>query len=135
MDTVLRHQYLQRQLLNPIKKKREREYFNFIKYRYYDKDNHFSITIFLVIQISNVNEFTNKMSNNKLFNNGTQGHNSQNGKKNQSILDLLLWFLYTFPMICLRGDLTVEEQTRIYSNFPTCGIFKNPREIIVNNFR
>ncbi len=30
---------------------------------------------------------------------------------------------------------TVEEQTRKNSNFPVRGIFKNPREIIVNIFR
>ena len=29
----------------------------------------------------------------------------------------------------------VEEQTRKNSNFPVRGIFKNPREIIVNIFR
>jgi hypothetical protein len=28
----------------------------------------------------------------------------------------------------------VEEQTRNYSNFPVRGIFKNPREMIVNIF-
>jgi hypothetical protein len=32
-------------------------------------------------------------------------------------------------------ELTVEEQTRKNSNFPVRGIFKNPREIIVNIFR
>ena len=31
--------------------------------------------------------------------------------------------------------LSVEEQTRKNSNFPVRGIFKNPREIIVNIFR
>ena len=30
---------------------------------------------------------------------------------------------------------TVEQQTRKNSNFPVRGIFKNPREIIVNIFR
>ena len=29
-------------------------------------------------------------------------------------------------------DNAVEEQTRNFSNFPVRGIFKNPREIIVN---
>ena len=32
-------------------------------------------------------------------------------------------------------DVAVEEQTRKNSNFPVRGIFKNPREIIVNIFR
>jgi hypothetical protein len=32
-------------------------------------------------------------------------------------------------------DNTVEEQTRKKSNLPVRGIFKNPREIIVNIFR
>ena len=32
-------------------------------------------------------------------------------------------------------QVTVEEQTRKNSNFPVHGIFKNPREIIVNIFR
>ena len=31
--------------------------------------------------------------------------------------------------------IAVKEQTRNYSNFPVRGIFKNPREIIVNMFR
>jgi hypothetical protein len=31
--------------------------------------------------------------------------------------------------------VTVEEQIRKISNFPVRGIFKNPREIIVNIFR
>jgi hypothetical protein len=30
---------------------------------------------------------------------------------------------------------SVEQQTRKNSNFPVRGIFKNPREIIVNIFR
>jgi hypothetical protein len=33
------------------------------------------------------------------------------------------------------SSLSVEEQTRKNSNFPVRGIFKNPREIIVNIFR
>ena len=37
-----------------------------------------------------------------------------------------------FPVEFLN---TVEEQTRKNSNFPVRGIFKNPREIIVNIFR
>ena len=37
--------------------------------------------------------------------------------------------------IVFGSQLTVEEQTRKNSNFPVRGIFKNPREIIVNIFR
>jgi hypothetical protein len=36
---------------------------------------------------------------------------------------------------CIETPITVEEQTRKNSNFPVRGIFKNPREIIVNIFR
>jgi hypothetical protein len=37
--------------------------------------------------------------------------------------------------LTVTSDRTVEEQTRKNSNFPVRGIFKNPREIIVNIFR
>ena len=44
------------------------------------------------------------------------------------------------PLLILNGSsmwcrYTVEQQTRKNSNFPVRGIFKNPREIIVNIFR
>ena len=35
----------------------------------------------------------------------------------------------------MSTNLPVEQQTRKNSNFPVRGIFKNPREIIVNIFR
>ena len=35
----------------------------------------------------------------------------------------------------INFTLTVEQQTRKNSNFPVRGIFKNPREIIVNILR
>jgi hypothetical protein len=38
-------------------------------------------------------------------------------------------------IILKYNRLSVEEQTRKNSNFPVRGIFKNPREIIVNIFR
>ena len=52
--------------------------------------------------------------------------------KNKCVNFLLLYMSRYFLILLAY---TVEEQTRKNSNFPVRGIFKNPREIIVNIFR
>jgi hypothetical protein len=65
---------------------------------------------------------------------GIKLHKKQNTENKLHTKKSIIYFFY-FRCWSVLTPYAVEEQTRKNSNFPVRGIFKNPREIIVNIFR